>query len=79
MIMKDNTFNQYAVLIGLDWANKKNDVCLLPSDTGQLECDQFEHTPKAIENWVLSLHQRFLRRRIAICLEFKNGPIVYTL
>ena len=73
--MKDNTFNQYAVLIGLDWADKKHDVCLLPSDTRQLEYDQFAHTPKAIEHWVLSLHQRFPRQRIAICLELKTAPL----
>lgn len=77
--MKEKNFTQYAVLIGLDWADKKHDVCLLPSDTGQFEYDQFDHKPQAIDKWVLSLHERFPKRRIAICLELKNGPIVYAL
>lgn len=77
--MKAKNLDKYAALIGLDWADKKHDVCILPSKTGLLEYDQFAHTPEAIEEWALALHKRFPGQPIAICLELKNGPIVYAL
>ena len=77
--MKANNMNQYAALIGLDWADKKHDVCIMPIDTGVYEYDQFCHSPEKIKDWALSLHQRFPDQQIAICLELKNGPIVYAL
>ena len=77
--MKANNMNQYAALIGLDWADKKHDVCIMPTDTGIFEYDQFCHSPEAIKIWALSLHQRFPDQQIAICLELKNGPIVSAL
>jgi hypothetical protein len=46
--MKANSLIQYAALIGLDWADKKHDVCIMPSDTGVFEYDQFEHKPQVI-------------------------------
>ena len=49
------------------------------TDTEQVEYDQFAHTPEAINTWALALHQRFPDQRFAICLELKNGPIVYAL
>ena len=77
--MKANHLDEYAALIGLDWADKKHDVCIMPSDTGVFEYAQFEHNPQAIEDWALSIHKRFPRQQIAICLELKNGPVVYAL
>ena len=77
--MKANNLNQYAALIGLDWADKKHDVCIMPSNTGQVEYAQFAHSPQAIEDWAMALHQRFPKQQIAICLELKSGPIVYAL
>jgi len=79
MIMKANSLSQYAAHIGLDWADKKHDVCLIFKDNSQMEYDQFEHTPQAIDDWVLTLRKRISNQRVAICLELKNGPIVYAL
>lgn len=77
--MEANSLNQYAAHIGLDWADKKHDVCLMFNEKNQIEYDQFEHTPQAIDDWVLTLRQRIPNQRVAICLELKNGPIVYAL
>ena len=75
--MKANSHTHYAALIGLDWADKKHDVCLMLPNTGKFEYSQFAHTPEAIENWALALHKRVTRQPISICLELKSGPIVY--
>ena len=77
--MKANSHTHYAALIGLDWADKKHDVCLMVPHTGKFEYSQFAHTPEAIEDWALALHKRFPRQPISICLELKSGPIVYAL
>ena len=79
MIMKANNMNQYSALIGLDWADKKHDICLMDGLTKQIEYDQIAHTPKDIETWALALQKRFPGQQVAICLELKNGPIVYAL
>ena len=77
--MKAYSLNQYTVLIGLDWADKKHDVCIMNTETEKVEYEKFSHTPEAINAWVLALHKRFPNQRIAICLELKSGPIVYAL
>lgn len=77
--MEANSLSQYAAHIGLDWADKKHDVCLMFNEKSQMEYDQFEHTPQAIDDWVLTLRKRIPNQRVAICLELKNGPIVYAL
>lgn len=79
MIMKANNMNQYSALIGLDWADKKHDICLMDGLTKQIEYDQISHTPKDIETWALALQKRFPGQQVAICLELKNGHIVYAL
>lgn len=56
--MEANILSQYAAHIGLDWADKKHDVCLLFDENNQMEYDQFEHTPQAIDDWILTLRKR---------------------
>lgn len=70
---------QYAAQIGLDWADRKHDFCLKASDQDEFEFGTFVHDPKAIDDWALSLQQRFNNKPIAICLELKAGPVVYAL
>ena len=69
----------FAATIGLDWADTKHDICIKINGSNELEYSQFHHSPEAIEEWVLSLQQRFNNQAIAICLELKAGPIVYAL
>lgn len=76
--MKPITDN-YAAIIGLDWADQKHDFCLKPSATDKLEYGTFKHSPESIEEWALSIGQRFNSQPVAICLELKAGPVVYAL
>ena len=64
---------------GLDWADKKHDICLLDTCSGIPEYSVIQHTPEFIDEWALSLQARFNNQPIAICLELKAGPVVYAL
>jgi transposase len=75
-MMKDKS--DYSVLVGLDWANKKHDVCLqVPDRTGR-SFSVIGSSPEAIEDWVKGLQERY-GGQIAIALELDKGPIVYAL
>ena len=65
----------FAAKIGLDWADKKHDICLQVQDSKDLEYGVIKHTPESIEEWALSLQERFNNRPVAICLELKAGPV----
>ncbi len=68
----------YSVYVGIDWADKKHDVCICPRDSDTREFDVIRHCAKAIDAWVKDLHQRY-GGRIAIAVELSKGPIVSAL
>lgn len=69
--------NEYSVLIGLDWADAKHDVCIQYSD-GTREFAVIKHSAEAIEQWITQLHREH-SGQIVIALELSKGPIVYAL
>ncbi|MCZ6526178.1 MAG: transposase [Gammaproteobacteria bacterium] len=71
--------NNFVAKIGLDWADKKHDFCLLENGRSKCEYGTFLHTPATIEEWVLNLYLWFNGQSVAICLELKSGPIVSCL
>lgn len=75
-----NTFRgeAFGVLVGIDWADTKHDVCLQAAGTTHRVFEQFSHNPADIEVWVQSLRTRF-SGPIAIAIELSKGPIVYAL
>jgi len=70
--------DQYTAFIGIDWADTKHDICLQAANSDQLEFDCIPHQVDRIEQWALSLRQRF-GGPIAVALELSKGPIVYAL
>jgi len=77
-MMKSQSDMEFTVFVGLDWADKKHDIYLQAAGCEAREFDRFAHRVAAIEQWALSLHQRFGCRR-AVALELAKGPIVYAL
>ncbi|POE35440.1 IS110-like element ISEsa2 family transposase, partial [Pectobacterium odoriferum] len=69
--------NQFAAHVGLDWADKKHDVCV-QFKNGERVFHVIEHTAEALDAWLTELHQK-VKGRIAIALELKKGPVVYAL
>ncbi|MBT1451180.1 hypothetical protein KJ365_09845 [Glaciecola sp. XM2] len=49
---------KFAAYIGLDWADKKHDLCVQVGDVDARNYYVIEHTPEAIEQYLLNLHKR---------------------
>jgi transposase len=71
--------DEYAALIGVDWADQKHDVCLLDCTSGKREAAIVKQTPEAIEAWAESLRRRYPGQKLAVCLEQSRGPLIYAL
>lgn len=71
--------SEFAALVGIDWADRKHDGCLMVSGTEKRERFVLEHEPTAIRQWANKLRERFGGAPIAVCLELRQGPIVSAL
>jgi transposase len=77
--VSETTSSSYAAYIGIDWADRKHDICLYDPTTQKFEFSVINSQPEAIEAWVEGLRKRFHQQAIAICTEQKRGPLVYAL
>jgi transposase len=77
--MERGAHEEFAALIGLDWADAKHDVCLQATGTARREFLSFAHRPEAIDAWGQTLHTRCHGHPVAVCLELNKGPIVSAL
>ncbi len=71
--------SEFAAYVGLDWADRKHDLCLQVGPDGTRERSVLEHKPKAIHAWAERLRKRFGGAKVAVCLELAKGPIVSAL
>jgi transposase len=69
----------FAAFIGIDWADRKHDICLQVPGAGEPEMSVLEHRPTIIDAWARRLRERFGGRPVAVCLELAHGPIVSAL
>jgi transposase len=70
---------EFAAVIGMDWADRKHDVCIhVPGQSG-LERRVIEHKPAALEAWLQGLRKRFQGASVAVVVELEQGPIVSAL
>jgi transposase len=70
---------EFAAFIGIDWADRKHDVCLGVAGLEKRERSVLEHRPSAIRQWAEKLRERFQGAPVAVCLELTHGPIVSAL
>ena len=70
--------SQYTAVIGIDWADKKHDVCIQDMTTGRRRASQVRHRAEDLDEWARSLHCRF-GGLIAIAVELSKGPIINAL
>lgn len=70
---------EYAVLVGLDWADQKHVLCYRETATGQTETRSLEQRPEQINEWIVDLMAKHPGGRIAVCLEQSRGPVIYAL
>jgi transposase len=69
----------FAAYIGIDWSDRKHDICLYEVETQSQQLLKLEHQAEVIHDWVSGLRQRYGGRPIAIGLEQKRGPLIYAL
>jgi len=74
-----NPFDDFAALLGIDWADRKHDLCLKPLDADTLEFSVLEHSPEAIEAWAQGLRLRFAGKPVAVCIESRKVPLIHAL
>jgi transposase len=75
-----NSLNKpsFIAFVGIDWADRKHDVCLQAADSLKREFSVIPHQVEAINDWAQSLLHRF-GSPIAVAVELSKGPIVYAL
>jgi len=64
-----NTSPPYDLIIGLDRSDKKADLCLIDSHTGERRPSVIATTPVALWEWLLQLRQQHPQARVGLCLE----------
>src|SRR5512132_1293386 len=69
----------YAAYLGIDWADKKHDLCLVDAASGKKTKLVLAHTPQAISEYFSSLRLRYPGQQIAVSLEQSRGPLLFAL
>src|SRR6266571_542245 len=77
--MTQSAPHTFAAFVGIDWADAKHDGCLQAAGSAKRACCQLEHTPAAIDAWVITLRTRCNGQPVAVCLERNKGPLVFAL
>ncbi|MBN4063674.1 IS110 family transposase [Cardiobacterium sp. AH-315-I02] len=77
--MKEPTIDDFSALIGIDWADKKHDICEMPITTNDYQFSVISSKPQALHDWALSLKQRYCGKPVAVACELKKGPLIYAL
>jgi len=77
--MKEPIVSDFSALVGIDWADKKHDVCELITGTKKMTFAVISSKPDALNDWALSLKKRFPGKQIAVACELKKGPLIYAL
>ena len=68
-----NTSHPYDLVIGLDRSDKKADLHLITTATGQRRSQIIDTAPEALWEWLLQLRQAYPQARVALCLEQPAG------
>ena len=77
--MKAYNVNDFAALIGIDWADTKHDICEHPNNTEKYHYSIIKSKPEALHEWAMSLKLRYPNQQIAVACELKKGPLIYAL
>ena len=70
---------EYALLVGLDWADQTHDLACLSAADGQRSRLRIGSSPESIREWLAEVAGQFPGGRIAVCLEQSRGAVAYAL
>ena len=77
--MKAFEIDHFSLLVGLDWADRKHDICEHQPDTTDYQYKVISSCPEAIDAWANSLKQRYPDKPVAVACELKKGPLIHAL
>lgn len=78
--MKVFCIDDFAALVGIDWADQKHDICeLTVGPDSAFEYSVVSSRPEAIHVWAMGLQRRYANKQIAVACELKKGPLIYSL
>lgn len=74
-----NNLDNYAAIVGIDWADSKHDLCLKLPGSDDLVFSVLPHKAEAIDDWANDLRERFQGRPVAVCIESRKVPLIHAL
>ncbi len=77
--MKGYNVDNFATLIGVDWADTKHDICEHPANTNDYQYSVIKNNPESLHDWAMDLKTRYPNQQIAVACELKKGPLIYAL
>src|SRR5947207_6724802 len=75
----DDSLNDYAAFIAIDWADRKHVFSLQVAGQGKKETGTLEQKPEIIGPWVAKLRERFGGASIAVAVEQSRGALIHAL
>lgn len=69
----------FAAFVGIDWGDEKHAWARRSADSEAWEKGELEHSPEAVQAWVIEYMARFPGQPIAVALEQKRGALLYML
>lgn len=77
--MKELHASDFSALVGIDWADKKHDVCEVSVGSNDYQYSIISSSPDGVHEWANSLKIRYPEGQIAVACELKKGPLIYAL
>lgn len=77
--MKAFDVSDFAALVGIDWADRKHDICEVNCHTNKHHFSIISSQPKHINAWANDLKVRYKNQLVAVACELKKGPLIYAL
>lgn len=69
----------FELIIGLDRSDRKADLCLIDTRTGQTQKLTIATSPEALHDWLARLRQQYPQARVAVCLEQPAANLILFL
>ena len=71
--MKDFSVDDFAAIVGIDWADKKHDICELPTGTRDYQWSVISSKPDQLHAWAMALEKRHPDQLVAVACELKKA------
>ncbi len=76
MKQKSLTFTTF---VGIDWADKKHDLCIAAQEDDNPSYSVIDHTPEDLHAWVVELRKKYPHGQIAVAMEQSKRALIYNL